>query len=607
MIDTTAAEKRAAADLQQYKELYLAGKSQTEIANITGFSLSKCSRLKKKLGDQQGESSAETRAREQFLTESLRHNYQRFVELTDKLNNTKLHTRLDDKGKIDNSALFEEIQCLCVEGEALARIIAQDGLQARLPDISGALIDTAHIDAIIEPLRGELDTLNNELDELIADEYVSTESADAHDLTTSYFALLTAISALKGYLDTLESFRSAVAANEKKQQRQQRRQEEKAKLQEARDRAKEQLFYQPTGAAILQTVRILEAGNKIDELPEHESRISSSRAEMSVYNKRGYKEETRFVEYKHGNNSVTTRVEDIGEISGNNLSAIMTFLYALTTAGQEAIFSDGSTRQCFTVYYHDLAALGIYSSEDAARHQAFDAALKLQQLTIIDGHTGYKGKKSIIMQPENLDESLEDAAGFFSIISRIKNGIRFTLNPSLNWREVISGYAPLPAVFFGLPVHAALVLFHVCQLLQLRSNKIKKEREFTVSLRTVAAWLFLPHESETSNPTAAIKNPIFNAVETIDDADTRGLYLEIVEPGESYTITKFLDKGKLKIIPEGEVLGRVLNKRAKKDKAIAAKEQRERRIEEKSEINVRTKIKEKRTAGATTAEATGKS
>ena len=210
------------------------------------------------------------------------------------------------------------------------------------------------------------------------------------------------------------------------------------------------------------------------------------------------------------------------------------------------------------------------------------------------------------MQPENLDESLEDAAGFFSIISRIKNGIRFTLNPSLNWREVISGYAPLPAVFFGLPVHAALILFHVCQLLQQRSNKIKKEREFTVLLRTVAAWLFLPHESETSNPTAAIKNPIFNAVETIDDADTRGLYLEIVEPGESYTITEFLDKGKLKIIPEGEVLGRVLEKRAKKDKAIAAKERRERRIEEKSEINVRTKIKANM-AGVTTAGTTGKS
>lgn len=601
VIDTTKKEKQAAADLQQYKELYLAGKSQTEIADITGFSKAKCSRLKKKLGDQQGESSADIRAREQFLAESVRHNYQRFVELTDKLNNTKLHTRLDDKGKIDNSALFEEIQCLCVEGEALARIIAQDGLQARLPDISGALIDTAHIDAIIEPLREELSTLNNELDELIADEYVSTESADAHDLTTSYFALLTAISALKGYLDTLESFRSAVAANEKKQQRQQRRQEEKAKLQEARDRAKEQLFYQPTGAAILQTVRILEAGNKIDELPER-----SPGAEVTVYNTQGSKEESRFVEYKHGNNSVTTRVEDIGEISGNNLSAIMTFLYALTTAGQEAIFSDGSTRQCFTVYYHDLAALGIYSSEDVARHQAFDAALKLQQLTIIDGHTGYNGKKSIIMQPENLDESLEDAAGFFSIISRIKNGIRFTLNPSLNWREVISGYAPLPAVFFGLPVHAALILFHVCQLLQQRSNKIKKEREFTVLLRTVAAWLFLPHESETSNPTAAIKNPILNAVETIDDADTRGLYLEIVEPGESYTITEFLDKGKLKIIPEGEVLGRVLEKRAKKDKAIAAKERRERRIEEKSEINVRTKIKANM-AGVTTAGTTGKS
>lgn len=596
VIDTTKREKKSAADLQQYKDLYLAGKSQTEIAAATGFSKAKCSRLKKKLLDQDASIPSQKPDNLQILQSLIRKHAARFSRMTDSATQEyKKHA-----GQIDDidMGMLAMWQCTFMENDILRQLEIllhspekdPERIEEIQESITGAeaLLLRANKRAIMQPVvpwnwsNGDSDDQNNEQPPAF------TLSAHQAFYLKRREDLLHDLEGLKKSIETVQTMIDEIQKAEKAAQRKER---EQTRLRRERARAEQELLYQPTGHAILQSTRVFEAGNKITELPER-SKVSSPEAEMSVYNLPGYKEENRFVAYKRGNNSVTTRVEDIGEISGNNLAAIKTFIYALTTAGQEAVYPDGSIRQCFTVYYSELAKNGIYTSEDAARHHAYKAAQKLQQLSI----SGYHHGKSLILQPENLEKSLEDTAGFFSVISRVKNGIRFTLNPGLDWGAIFSAYAPLPATFFRLPSLAALLLWHVCQLLQQRGNKIKKDGMFKVSIRTVAAWLFLPFESETSNPTVTIKNPIFEAANMINDTDEHGIYLEVEEPGINYTISEFLDKGKLKVSIIGAVLERVIEKATKKQKKIKAKEDRNKRIEEKARVNYRTKELEREAA-----------
>lgn len=206
----------------------------------------------------------------------------------------------------------------------------------------------------------------------------------------------------------------------------------------------------------------------------------------------------------------------------------------------------------------EIIQQGIYTSEKRARNAVKEAYTFMKQISI-------KGTYRCFVNGKWQDQEID--GNIVYNYSR-KNGIvKIALNQKLNWMILLEFYSSLPLLFWQLNKHAAALfelIFDTARINATSPNlsiisetaggKHRDGIEIVIGLQRIYEKLMLPDTAETKKnrtATAQIKNPIYKAIEEIEEyaeQDTSGsIYFDMSDFKEDLPIEEWLALSKLRV------------------------------------------------------------
>lgn len=206
----------------------------------------------------------------------------------------------------------------------------------------------------------------------------------------------------------------------------------------------------------------------------------------------------------------------------------------------------------------EIIQQGIYTSDMRARTAVKEAYTFMKQISI-------KGTYRCLVNGKWQDQEID--GNIVYNYSR-KNGIiKIALNQKLNWLPLLEYYSSLPLLFWHLNKHAAALfelIFDTARINATSSNlsiisetaggKHRDGIEIVIGLQRIYEKLMLPDTAETKKnrtATAQIKNPIYKAIEEIEEyaeQDTSGsIYFDMSDFKENLPIEEWLAQSKLRV------------------------------------------------------------
>lgn len=331
-------------------------------------------------------------------------------------------------------------------------------------------------------------------------------------------------------------------------------------------------FYNmPDSSASDLVLEVLGAGAGVADLPARKQQVNHSTAlEVLELGQR------RQVILKSQKASVTIELSDVDKLTGSNKPAKKLFVLSLIKANEQAIFDGHLTRDYVSFPLQELVDIGFYKSIRSARAGFLSGVDTLTSLKI-KGH----------IQRNKREESAIDTLEVLFTGAKIeKNQCFIRLNYAIDWRFIAQYFTILPRYYFRLPNRASDLLYYIFYLARQHTRDIEERGYFTIGFRSIQHRLQLPSESATKNPQRDIKDPIDEAIETLETehsslyGSTEFRLLPVYD--ETSSISDYLDNGYLKVSLEGTFSTIFINISKGTTKMVEKTRKRKERITDKA-------------------------
>ena len=345
---------------------------------------------------------------------------------------------------------------------------------------------------------------------------------------------------------------------------------------------KQESFYNlPTSGSSDLIMKALGAGSSLAQLPDNSKKVNHNQS--ITVRENGKK---RQIISKGQNTETIIEIGDIEKLLGSNKAAKKIFAFIQIKMNE----------QCFDYksgkLYHDeigfslqeLIDCGFYSRPYSARRgflSAMDTITSLKLKAVVK-----RGKKSYTTAPADADA---DAAGILVLFTGAtveNNYCKVALNYKVNWQPLFQYFTLLPKFAFRLGNRPFDLLYSIFYLARQNTKQIKDKGYFTISFRAVQQRLELPSEIDNKDPQRTIRQPIEEAIQSIEDqlaaaGDSDKLVITPVYDDRA-NIREYLDKGYLKISLNGSYAESFIEQSAKRSKEIEKKQQRQQAIVDKA-------------------------
>ena len=313
----------------------------------------------------------------------------------------------------------------------------------------------------------------------------------------------------------------------------------------------EDKFYNmPTSGGSDLVMKTLGAGGNVAALPEANKRVSSS--QQITVRESGQK---RQIISKGNNTETIIEIGDIEKLLGSNKAAKKMFPYLLIKMNEQSFdYKSGNLHHDEVGFsLQELVDIGFYSSTRAARRgflAAMDIITSLKLKAVVK-----RGKKSFTTAPA--DAEGEGILVMFTGAAVANNYCKVMLNYKVNWQPLFQYFTILPKFAFQLGNRPFDLLYTIFYLARQNSKQIREKGYFTIRFRTLQQRLELPDEVTSPNPARDIRQPIEEAISTIEKqlateqltGEPELTIVPVYDPRA--TIRYYLENGYLKIELKG--------------------------------------------------------